>query len=77
MMNQEQVIEQNPEILGGTPVFMGTRVPVQTLIDYLIGGDSLEDFLEGFPSVSRQQAIALLNIALTAAISEGQNARAA
>ena len=46
--------------MGGTPVFAGTRVPVQTLIDYLEGGDSIDDFLEGFPSVQREQVIAFL-----------------
>lgn len=46
--------------MGGTPVFVGTRVPIQTLVDYLEGGDSITDFLEGFPTVSREQVIALL-----------------
>ena len=46
--------------MGGTPVFKGTRVPVQTLIDYLEGGESIDDFLKGFPTVSREQVIALL-----------------
>jgi uncharacterized protein (DUF433 family) len=46
--------------MGGTPVFAGTRVPVQTLIDYLEGGESLDDFLEGFPTVSREQVVAFL-----------------
>ncbi len=50
-----------PEILGGTPVFAGTRVPVQTLIDYIKAGESIEDFLEGFPSVSREQLFAFLD----------------
>jgi uncharacterized protein (DUF433 family) len=57
------VIESSPEILGGTPVFAGTRVPVQNLIDYLEAGDSLEDFLEAFPSVKHEQAVAALEIA--------------
>ena len=48
------------DILGGTPVFRGTRVPVQVLFDYLEGGETLEDFLEGFPTVSRESAIAAL-----------------
>lgn len=51
------VIVRNPDILGGTPVFQGTRVPAQTLFDYLEGGDTLEDFLRGFPTVSREAAI--------------------
>jgi uncharacterized protein (DUF433 family) len=54
------VIIKNPDVLGGTPVFRGTRVPIQTLFDYLKGGESLEDFLEGFPTVSREMAVAAL-----------------
>jgi uncharacterized protein (DUF433 family) len=54
------VIVKNPDVLGGTPVFRGTRVPIQTLFDYLEGGESLEDFLEGFPTVSREMAVAAL-----------------
>ena len=52
------MIERSPDILGGTPVFAGTRVPVQTLMDYLEAGDRLEDFLGDFPTVTREQAIA-------------------
>ena len=55
-----RVIIKNPDILGGTPVFRGTRVPIQTLFDCLEGGESLEDFLEGFPTVSRESALAAL-----------------
>jgi uncharacterized protein (DUF433 family) len=55
---KQSVVSCNPEIMGGTPVFAGTRVPVQTLLDYLEAGESIEDFLEGFPSVTRQQVIA-------------------
>ena len=55
------LIMSTPEILGGTPVFNGTRVPIQTLIDYLEGrGQSIDEFLEGFPTVSREQVIAFL-----------------
>jgi uncharacterized protein (DUF433 family) len=54
------VIVKNPDILGGTPVFRGTRVPIQALFDYLEGGETLEDFLRGFPTVSRQLAVAAL-----------------
>ncbi|MDQ3755136.1 MAG: DUF433 domain-containing protein [Acidobacteriota bacterium] len=54
------LITSSPEIMGGTPVFVGTRVPVQTLIDYLKGGETIEDFLEGFPTVTREQVIAFL-----------------
>ena len=67
MMKPEQVINQDPDIHGGTPVFTGTRVPIQSLIDHLKAGDSLDYFLEGFPSVSREQAIAFLEFALTTA----------
>jgi uncharacterized protein (DUF433 family) len=52
-----QVIVRDPEIMHGTPVFLGTRVPAQTLFDYLEGGETLEDFPEGFPTVSRDQAV--------------------
>jgi uncharacterized protein (DUF433 family) len=61
-MEQEKIIQSNPEILGGTPVFSGTRVPVRSLFDHLEAGDSIDDFLEGFPSVRREQVIALLEI---------------
>lgn len=54
------VITKDPDILGGTPVFRGTRVPIQTLFDYLEGGETLEDFLEGFPTVSRESAVSAL-----------------
>lgn len=54
------VIVKDPDILGGTPVFRGTRVPIQVLFDYLEGGETLEDFLEGFPTVSRGAAITAL-----------------
>lgn len=55
-----QIISVDPEIMSGAPCFAGTRVPIQNLIDYLEGGASIEDFLEGFPSVSREQVIAFL-----------------
>ena len=54
------VISASPEIMGGTPVFAGTRVPVETLLDYLKAGESIDDFLDGFPTVSREQVITLL-----------------
>ena len=57
------VIHRDPDILGGTPVFTGTRVPVHTLLDYLEAGDSLGEFLEDFPSVTREQAVAALELA--------------
>ena len=56
----QSVIHSDPEILGGTPVFIGTRVPAQSLIDYLEAGRPLDEFLDDFPSVSRDQAIAVL-----------------
>jgi len=55
-----KVVTQDPEILGGEPVFVGTRVPVKSLFDHLEAGDSIEDFLDGFPSVKREMVIALL-----------------
>ena len=57
------VVHSDPEILGGTPVFVGTRVPVQSLFDYLEGGETLDEFLHQFPSVTREKAIAVLNLA--------------
>jgi uncharacterized protein (DUF433 family) len=54
------ILSSSPEVMGGTPVFAGTRVPVQTLLDYLEHGESIDDFLEGFPTVSRDQVIAFL-----------------
>ena len=54
------IIHSDLEIMGGTPVFVGTRVPLQNLIDALEGGESIEDFLEGFPAVKRSQAIAVI-----------------
>lgn len=57
------VIHSDPEIMGGTPVFVGTRVPVKTLLDHLEAGDSLDVFLTDFPSVSRAQAVAVLELA--------------
>ena len=63
MTDPSAVIHRDPEILGGTPVFAGTRVPFQSLIDYLAGGDSLDEFLRQFPSVTREQAQAALDLA--------------
>ena len=54
------IIHSDPEIMGGTPVFNGTRVPLQNLIDSIEGGESIDDFLEGFPSVRREQVIAVI-----------------
>jgi uncharacterized protein (DUF433 family) len=58
-----QVIHRDPDILGGTPVFIGTRVPVQSLFDYLEGGETLDEFLRQFPSVRRELALAALDLA--------------
>ena len=63
MTAPSQLVHSDPEILGGTPVFVGTRVPVQALIDYLEGGHPLDEFLDDFPSVSREQAVAALELA--------------
>lgn len=57
---RKPVISCSPDVMGGTPVFTGTRVPVQTLLDYLEAGDSIDDFLAGFPSVTREQVIEFL-----------------
>jgi len=61
-----EIVHSDPEILGGTPVFVGTRVPVQSLFDYLEGGESLDEFLRQFPSVRRDQAVAALEMARAA-----------
>jgi len=63
MSRKPSVIHRDPDTLGGTPVFVGTRVPVQSLFDYLEGGETLDEFLLQFPSVTRQQAIAALDLA--------------
>jgi uncharacterized protein (DUF433 family) len=57
---KKSVVSRDPNIMGGTPVFAGSRVPVQTLLDYLEAGESIDDFLEGFPAISRDQVIAFL-----------------
>jgi uncharacterized protein (DUF433 family) len=57
------IVHSDPDILGGTPVFVGTRVPVKALLDYLEAGDTLADFLDHFPTVSREQAVAALELA--------------
>jgi uncharacterized protein (DUF433 family) len=61
MAKNSQVITRSPEIMRGTPVFAGTRVPVQTLLDYLKAGESINDFLDGFPTVTREQVISFLD----------------
>jgi uncharacterized protein (DUF433 family) len=69
-VSKKPLIQRSPDVLGGTPVFEGTRVPVQTLIDCLEAGDRLEDFLNDFPTVSREQALAALQIAKEALIQD-------
>jgi len=70
----DPLITSSPDRLGGTPVFAGTRTPVQSLIDYLEGGDSLGDFLEQFPAVSREHAIAVLELAKRALTASASSA---
>ena len=62
-MTPQQIVHSDPEIMSGTPVFVGTRVPVYNLFDYLEAGDSLEKFLASFPSVTREQAVGALELA--------------
>lgn len=68
------VIHSDPEIMGGVPVFVGTRVPVQALIDYLGGGQPLSEFLEDFPTVSREQAVTALRLAAQALVADARPA---
>jgi len=63
MTRLSDIVHSDPNILGGTPVFVGTRVPIQSLFDYLEGGETLHEFLRQFPSVKRDQAIATLDLA--------------
>ncbi|HEY9455767.1 MAG TPA: DUF433 domain-containing protein [Bradyrhizobium sp.] len=58
MMKDRPIVSRDPDVMGGTAVFHGTRVPVRTLLDYLEAGESIDDFLEGFPSVTREHVIA-------------------
>lgn len=71
-MRNRAVIHSDPDILGGTPVFLGTRVPFQTLIDYLEAGHPLSDFLKDFPTVTRKQALAALEQAKEALLSDAR-----
>jgi len=63
LCGMQSPISVSRDVLGGTPVFAGTRVPVQTLLDYLEAGESIDDFLEGFPSVKREQVVSFLELA--------------
>ena len=65
----KDVVHSDPEILGGTPVFVGTRAPLQNLVDSLEGGESIEDFLDGFPSVKREQVLAVIRAGKRAVLS--------
>lgn len=73
-MEENEIITVNPRIMSGTPVFTGTRVPVESLIAHIKAGDTLEDFLEGFPGVQREQAEAFLELALQAAVGHARAA---
>lgn len=75
MPTPQSVVHSDPDILGGTPVFQGTRVPLRNLIDYLERGHSLDEFLDAFPSVSREQVVAALEAAHEALGSRARSAR--
>jgi uncharacterized protein (DUF433 family) len=68
------VVHSDPEIMGGTPVFVGTRVPFQTLLDYLQAGDPLSEFLNDFPTVTREQAVTALEQAKDALLARANSA---
>lgn len=72
MVRDAKVIVKDPEILGGIPVFRGTRVPFKNLLDYLEGGHTLDDFLDEFPSVTREAAVAALEYAKDLVIAEAR-----
>lgn len=74
MSTTKVVVHSDPDILGGTPVFVGTRVPIRTLLDYLAAGDSLEGFLDHFPTVSREQAVAAITQANSLLVSHVHSA---
>lgn len=74
MAKHPPAVHSDPEIMGGTPVFVGTRVPFQTLLDYLEAGDPLQEFLDDFPSVSRELAIAALEQAKDALLARATSA---
>ena len=73
-MISKTVVHSDPEILGGTPVFVGTRVPVQSLFDYLEGGETMDEFLRQFPSVEREQVLAALKLARDSLIISARSA---
>jgi uncharacterized protein (DUF433 family) len=74
MPNKITAVHSDPEILGGTPVFVGTRVPVQSLFDYIEGGETLDEFLHQFPSVKREQALAALEMARDSLLASARSA---
>jgi uncharacterized protein (DUF433 family) len=74
--SSDPLIHSDPEILGGTPVFVGTRVPVQTFVEYLERGHPLDEFLDHFPSVRREQAVAVLELAREMLLARAQHAAA-
>jgi uncharacterized protein (DUF433 family) len=69
-MDPNRIVHSDPEIVSGTPVFVGTRVPAQALLDYLEGGETIDEFLDDFPSVSRDQAVAFLEEAARALLGQ-------
>ena len=73
MTSKTTVVHSDPEILGGTPVFVGTRVPAQSLFDYLEGGETLDEFLHQFPSVKREQALAALELARDSLLADARS----
>ena len=70
MSDANRIVQRSSKIMGGTPVFAGTRVPIQTLLDFLQAGDRLDDFLDEFPTVTREQAVAFLELSMEAAVAE-------
>ena len=74
MPGKSQIVHIDPDVLSGTPVFVATRVPVQTLFDYLEGGETLDEFLCQFPSVTREQALAALDLGRDALLASARSA---
>ena len=70
IIKEDHLINRDPEILGGMPVFMGTRVPVQNLLDYLAEGEPLDSFLDDFPAVTREQAVSVLEVLKQALVTQ-------
>ena len=70
MSHASRIVQRSSKVMGGTPVFAGTRVPIQTLLDYLAAGDRLDDFLDEFPTVTREKAVAFLELAKEAAVAQ-------